>query len=115
MSKPGHKLNQTAVSRVKLYNLPADYGLLGVSSEGQILAVMRQAVENGSLEPAESFFKAGGDSAATLWIASQLRIEPSLLHAYPSARKLSTFLKGRSHPRENNGDSRTSNAPSPAQ
>ena len=63
-------------------------------SEGMILMSFRQVLEATDLEPTENFFTAGGDSLKSLQVASLLHLEPTLLHAFPTARKLARFLSG---------------------
>lgn len=60
--------------------------------EGLVLSVFRQVLEQRNLEPTENFFTAGGDSAKCVEAASLLQIRPPLLHAFPTARKLTAHM-----------------------
>jgi len=60
----------------------------------RVMAAFAEALQAPRLEPGSDFFAAGGDSLSAAAAANKLGIEPALLPAFPTARRLARYLAG---------------------
>ena len=66
-------------------------------NEADVLCAFRDVLGSEMLEPTDDFFHSGGDSIALAEVADLLQIDPLLVQAYPTARKLVASLRGASN------------------
>ena len=70
--------------------------------EGKILGLFREALGLPRLEPCDDFFRAGGGSLAAAGVANALLIQPDVITACPTARKLAAALRPPPSPASHN-------------
>ena len=63
-------------------------------NEADLLCAFRGVLGDETIEPTDDFFHCGGDSIALAEVADLLQIDPLLVQAYPTARKLAASIRG---------------------